>query len=793
LKYLFTILTLFTTLSLLAQKPVDDVDYKYNKSYLEQLIREQIDEYRINKKLPPFVKDNALATAAEDQSLFILKSGSLTHAQPSGKKDTPFKRVMFYNGMHGKVAENCYKIAFNTYMKLPGSSEKTKIKSYQSVANAIVLGWLSTKDDEEIINNSKYLNSGLSVILDEKNKTVIATHVVGSEPYLLPLGVKPNRDDYGIQGYDKNKCGELMKSYGYLPQLMSDNIFFKNGQIYFYFHDLALFQNVLKDAGDAIALDIISKNQFACNTGNKLYPSKIHTGIMLPPISKSHIFGKNELKDKGAIEVSLGPIPTYVDTNTAEFNLLIIKGGCLCQTIIYNSLGGENLHSLDMRLIMDTLSVTDKADSIMNIIEFTIPFEKNKTNYSDADIKPFLDSISLPKYELKKIAIMAFSSIEGEKKVNENLQKERAKTILKAMQKYNLKDVPATIKTEENWDGFFESLKGSPYEKDFKGKTKEEIRGIVNSDTLDYNLEPYLEAQRKVIITLTVEKVFMDESLYQMLPKYFENALRKKDFTKAKIYQSVMINNIRKGKMEKEVVLSPKLPHLKEAVSINNNQIAYRWQDEIKDSNNDSLNSHLLKEIEKQLIIAPENVYLQYNKIALRLLLWATKYSREPDHKELLKEIRALYNTNIEKWQISRLILNYNLVAADVYYEANKFKERDKALDEVQKILLQSNLTRDQVLKVADYFIFQMRIDWAIDLMKPLAEKPTIDEEFLYTFLSIAIYNKEKVPEAEYLQFMKKARQMNKERFCQLFGFPNMSFQLLKDLSVKELYCNSCH
>ena len=77
--------------------------------------------------------------------------------------------------------------------------------------------------------------------------------------------------------------------------------------------------------------------------------------------------------------------------------------------------------------------------------------------------------------------------------------------------------------------------------------------------------------------------------------------------------------------------------------------------------------------------------------------------------------------------------------------------------------------------------------------MKPWAEKPNIDEEFLYTFLSVAIYNKEMVPETEYLKFMERAKKMNKKRFCELFGFPNMSFQLLKDLPVKELYCNTCH
>ena len=77
--------------------------------------------------------------------------------------------------------------------------------------------------------------------------------------------------------------------------------------------------------------------------------------------------------------------------------------------------------------------------------------------------------------------------------------------------------------------------------------------------------------------------------------------------------------------------------------------------------------------------------------------------------------------------------------------------------------------------------------------MKPWVMKSTIDEEFLFTFLSVAIYNKKIVNEKEYIALMERAKAMNKNRFCKLFGFPNMSFQLLKDLPVKKLFCETCN
>ncbi len=776
-----------------AQKPNDDANLKkFHPEYLAELIEKQINDFRVENNVHPLKKDPILFLAALDQSDYNLKSGRVSHAQTLKKKATPFDRVIFYEGMHGYVAENCQQVVIGSKVKVPGSKKGMVIKSYQHVANYIVQEWMKAKGGKEILLDITSFRISTAFAIDPKKKMIYATQLYGSEPFILPLGVKPQKDDFKIEPYNKSKCTNLESKFGYLPELMSDNIFFKNGQIYFYFHDLELFKGVLKENNDGIALDIVSRNQFECGTGNKYYPSSIHKGIMLAPYSKSHILGKNELKDANQIEVSLGPIPEYVDTNNVEFNLLMIQNGCLCQTIIYNSLGGENLHSLDLNILMDTLSVSNQADSVMNQLTFTIPFERNKSQYSAADIKPFLDSLSLNRYDLKKIDVIAYSSIEGGIEGNKIIQKKRANSILEAIKKYKVQTVETSVTTEENFDGFYESIKGSPYEMELKQFTKERLREIVNSDTLDYNLEPYLEGQRKAKVILTVEKIFMDEALFNVLPKRFEEALKKKNFTKAKVYQSVMLNNVGNGKISKDEIIKPKIPHFKETASLINNQIAFKWFNS-EATNSDSLHKYLARDIETMLRIDPTNSYLQYNKLVLRLLLWSERADRE-DPKYLLRDIKQLLSTtNIENWQINRLILNYNVIAADYYYDNKLFREREKALDEVRKILLSSKLDRDQTFKIANYFMFQLRIGWAIEIMKPFAEQQDIDEEFLFTFLTVAIYNKEKVPQKEYEVFMKRAKEMNKERFCKLFGFPNMSFQLLKDIAVKELYCKTCN
>lgn len=792
MKYNFLLFFILFQCFAKAQHPDDALKIKkINDTYLATLLTEKINEIRMQENQHALKIDAKLTEIAKDQTEYNLKSGKPENTQSNKKKATLSDRIIFFEAMHGVAAENSTKISLEMNVKIEGEKNRRSLKSYQELVDFVVNSWLKDKNSKSTIFNISFYSIGTGISVDKKEKAIYINQIFATEPFILPPGVPSTKDDYKIEPYNKTKCADLEKGYSYLPELMSDNIFFKDGQIFFFFHDLALLKNVLKDNKDGIALDIITKDQFECGSGNKYYPSKIHSGIMLPPIYKAQLFNKNPLEKENQIEVSLGPIPNFVDTNTTEFNLLIIKDNCLCNTIVYNSLGGENLKSLGLSLMLDTLSISKQADSVSSVLKFTIPFDKNKSIYKKEDIKPFLDSLNLKKYDLQKIEVFAYSSIEGRMKENVKLQEKRAKSIIDAIQNYNVKNVETSISTEENWDGFFESIKGSPYENDFSKLSKEEVRKIVNSDSLNYNLEPYLEDQRNAKIVLSVEKIYMNDELIKVLPLRYKESLRKKEYEKALLYQSVIFSNIENGKIDKEILAEIKIPFTKETVRLNNNLIAFRWLF-TETNNKDSLNAYLVRDIITQLRIEPTNPYLLYNKTTLDLLMWTEKYERVKDPKFLLKDIKSMYNMGLESWKISQLLLNFHIIAADYYYETMKFDERDRSLNEVKKMLLQSQLNRDQTFRIAQYFIFQMRINWTIELMKPWAEKPNIDEEFLFTFLSAAIYNKKLVPEKEYLQFMEKAKTLNKERFCNLFGYPNMSFQLLKDLSVKKMYCESC-
>jgi hypothetical protein len=80
---------------------------------------------------------------------------------------------------------------------------------------------------------------------------------------------------------------------------------------------------------------------------------------------------------------------------------------------------GFYFDTLTNKSAFDT-SLTEQERYILQnkVLRFEIPFEKNKSEYSSADIKPLYDSLNLTDFNIKKITIRAYSSIEGNEERN---------------------------------------------------------------------------------------------------------------------------------------------------------------------------------------------------------------------------------------------------------------------------------------------------------------------------------------------------------------------------------------
>lgn len=776
-----------------AQRLSDHVMFEeFNKSFLRTEVIKALNHFRKANNVDTLQEDQALNEAADDQASFMRKQESVTHDQPGKNVATPQERAITHNGLFSEVSETVQSVAIGSKSRIKGSKDRIEVKQYKHVIQVILGMITSSADKKEALLNPELTHVGVGLAADAQNEVIYITILYGNEPYEIPGGARIDRDAFGLKPFDKNECGAIDRDYPYLAELLSDNIYVEEGKLYFYFHDLQFFKTLISEPKDGIAIDIVNREQYGCEKGNRIYPSDIHKGVLLKPLYKNELFRGNETKSDGELWVPVSNMPLYADTLNSEFNLLIIKNGSVCQTIYYNNIGGANLDLMNINWALDTIQVSTKADSVKKTLEFDIPFEQGKFYYQLEDIKPILDAIQLHKYDIKEIELTAYSSIEGTEDVNKELQNKRAQSILDAIEEYKLTDVNKTIVTRENWEDFKALISESPYAKEFEGLTNEQIRRIVNSDTLDYSLEPYLRDQRKAHLKITVESVYMDSSLARVLVERMREAVQEKDGRQARLLQSMLMYEYNQGNVALADIVQFDIPQIKELLPVLANQIVLKAGTQLE-----ALSDSMLAIIDQRLIalkiIEPENPFLNYNQCLIDLLRWSRNYDYIVKPEELGSRIKKLYATRMPNFKVTRLLLNFNIVAAEYYYEKKMFSERDDALEELRKFLVSADLDRDQTYLIANYFMFQMKLKWAIEMMLPFSKKQDIDEDFLFSFISIAIYDKSQVSEDLLVELLNRAQKMNKDRFCKLFGYPNMSFQLLANKKIKSAYCSVCN
>jgi outer membrane protein OmpA-like peptidoglycan-associated protein/uncharacterized protein YkwD len=796
-------LLLLSNLLVWCQKPNRAIDFKNpDVTLLESLIREKINSYRQEAGLHKLNQDSILHEAAKSQAKYNYKNASVESNQKSKKLATPALRVNHFGGYHSHVNELNNVIVMEEKTRVKGIRGRVILTTYEEAANAIVAPWINGRNLKALLKNEDLYTIGTGVVFVPDQKLIIATLVMASETYRKVPNTDYSKKSFKIKPYNKDVCKKYEREFGYLPELLSSSIKVEQGKIHFNFHDLTLLSTLLNHRKDGLAVDLVLRNQFSCGEGNREHPAPVETGLLLKPVYKGKLLRKNPLKEDNAFSAYLGDIPPQLEQEEMEINLVVIQEKCHCESILPNNVGGKNLKLLDIDFAIDTISISEDIDSLSRQINFTIPFEKNKAAYEVEDIKPILDSIQLNRYDIKQINITAYASIEGNAANNERLQQQRAQSILSAIQQYQLQQVKTSITTYENWDGFYASIANSPYFEQFKGLDTAQTRALVNSDTLGYDLEPYLEDQRKAEVNIRVESIYIDSLNPEVLPEKFKKALTNNEHIQAKGIQSIMLTNVAHDVLEDSVLFPTyQIAYYPENMPIMNNILAAKAKYNPKKKEMADLFEELKEEINRFSGIAPDNAHLLFNKQLVELYYWSENIhylmvdeeAKIDQPKDLYKAIRKLYNTKIDNWKVNQLMLNYYIIAADFYYEHKDYAAREKSLKKVKRLVERSKLDQEQTYTMAGYFMFQMRMDWAIEIMLPFIESGDFSEDFLFRLLSIAIYDEKQVPETRFIRYLNMAKTLNEERYCALFGAPNMSFQLFENKTIKADFCATCN
>ena len=801
-QYLLLIIILLNSVQLFSQNQQDNDSLKhpdyyqtidiedFNSKLLQQILEDEINAVRVKQEMDSLKRNVILQNAAEDQSEYMAAKDMATDLQ-GGKKKTIGKRIEYYGGSNNG-AEIVTKM----------SPKKGKFfLSYKQLAQDIMFRFLKSKKTSVYIVNPVYVFCGIGAELNNAGKKVYVSVVFGNydsfnngaerrDEMDIPFSTKK----YGLKHRDEKICRKT-KKFKNLSSLQ-ESLYVEQGKIYFQYNHLKALRKLIKDSKDGLAVDIVQKVQFGCTGDNIMDNTLVNRGIMQKRLYANKLYKKNLITDdkqrKTKIKVLLGTIPPELD-GEYEINLMIIKQKHVCKECTpVAHLEGAVEYNKELDLLADTVQTdvepyTPKPEK--NVLTFKIPFEKNKFKYQKEDIEPFIKKLKEPDFIIEKLKITAYSSIEGNDANNKQLQEKRAKSIVSALSQRQKTEIKPEIITGYSWDDFKRDLAGTEYDNLTK-MSMTQAQQYIKDNGLSKKLEPYLKNERYGTIELYVSYEIQGDKEQQYVVNRFNKAVKNNDKELALSIQKFIFKKVLADKYDSLAVSNQEIPMNSGMAGLYMNKL---WLQ--KYIRSDFLDESYCNKIDALSHLVPENYYLKFNSIYCKIHN-KLSYADEAEIDKYQKLIDDLYKTSLSKETIDLLNLEFQINVIQAIDTTDTpsplVKEKLQKIKEIANID-QTNDDWQNAMKLSYIFVQAKDFDFAAKILEPFIYDKSVYEELLYNYIYLCTYTDARIFSNRFVYAMRKAQAMNPKRFCEMFAKKKISFQVLRNSLVKEIYCQYCN
>jgi hypothetical protein len=604
-----------------------------------------------------------------------------------------------------------------------------------------------------------------------------------------------NTFDIVFPGAERDQvCKACFEVFNQKPKETQFSIVREGANLFFEVNDKEWFKRLIKNDGDGIAIDVVNKNRYDCNESS--LEQKQIKGILLKPIYGSKLFETMKPRGTTHFRVLVGRLNPDMMNKELEYNILFLSNKNLCRYQVIYNLASYPWDLLDMGMYLDSLTYNnqgiksngDKGMILKNkTIVFKIPFEKNKATYSQADIKPIYDSLRLTDFNIKSINIVAYASIEGSVDRNLELQVQRAKSIVEALQSFQKPTIKTEVTSSENWVEFLNDIKSTKYS-DWGALSKDQIKSkLVGNVSKEF--EPILQKHRKAVVRLELDKIDRYENMTaDVLITKFNEALQADKLEEAHEIQNSIFKKMQSKTVHPNLLMKMQLPKQLKYVPFLNKNAAFRYSLDEKDM---LIVYNELLELEK---LAPKDEKVRYNLTALQIKLWRYKAidTKEADVKTQIMDLKKY---NIANPLIDRMLVNFHIVKAENQMRERDYKNKDVSVTFIENNYKKFPLSDSDYLSLAQFFTYYANLDKAVALLDKKSRQIDIDEDLLFYYLNLTMINNELTQKQEYRTILLNASSINKKRFCKLFNpieKEGVTFQLLENDYLRSAYCENC-
>ena len=605
---------------------------------------------------------------------------------------------------------------------------------------------------------------------------------------------------YGINFSGENmlqRCQRCIEVFKQKPKevkfsVKKDSI----GNLFFEITNKEWFNLLFENELDGIALDIVSKEKYDCSI-SYISDDEDIKGLLSKPVYTKELKSGLKPYDETRYRVKIGQLLKRDLNKELEFNILFLSNNNLCNYYTIFDLDSYNWGLLDMGMYLDSLTYKTRLGKALDednyslkykTLKFKVPFKKNISVYSQNDIKPLYDSLRLTDFNIKKINIRAYASVEGSLERNIVLQKQRANSIAKALQSFQTPTIVTEIFTSENWVEFLNDIDGTNYAY-LAELSKRQIKGKLRGNTA-IKLEPILKNHRKAVITLQLEKKdkYKNKSGEELL-YLFHTSIAEERIDKALEIQNSIFEKLKNDEISPDYLNTMVIPKQIKYIDLLNKNASFKY---LMNDDNVITTYNELKDLEK---IAPENGKVKYNIAAIKFRIWQNNIQFVDEYK-FQEEIYELRDYGIFPSFVDRMLVNFHLIKAELFMREGDYNNKDKSVKYIYDNYKKFPMTDFDHLSLAQYLTYFSNYGRAVRVLNKKVKSIDVDEDLLFYYLNLTLVNDRLTRRPGYRTTMLNAINMNRERYCKLFnplGEGGVTFQLLDNKYIRKTYCENCN
>ncbi len=760
--------TVFIFLTLFISSPIFSQLSEHEISYFTQCLTEKVNELRISKDLNALEPDKDLEQAATMHSKYMARVNRLSHKEASSKLRTPDKRVQKFSNEFELVGEN---ILF-----IENTRKKYKDEQIEELALQMFTMWKESPGHYANMIHPQYKLSGFGFAKSKSGK-LYATQVFGTKGIVIENQLSKNA--FGIKEKGQ-RCKEILNGKRNFVVNMGNAIHIRGNKVMLYYHSKRIFNEMLKDQSDGLAIDLVEKDQFTCDSENLLDFNAVYDGVLLKPVYKDELFNENQAQGDYRLVSQVGTVPEHLLGKELSPSLVYIKNGTGCDYIYPVNIPNDNYDLVPIEpKLLNPQQYPFLKKGIVGTRTLYFDFSRGKTSPDFQDFDSSFDGDPV------KIDIVSYSSIEGDSVRNEALMKGRAEYIRSYLNKNKeLASIKKSNKSEENWETMFFQLDLLGLDS-LKCKSKDELRKFVVQDQM-HNWDSLLYLQRRSFATIYYNgKLDSKDSLFYS--QNFYSAIENKNMALANraLAEMYMQENV-------EVVFAPHVfdlfnqePKLvQNAAAILAKSYLYNWDTSIR------FLHHWLNQTEKLNQDALYNLSILYCKVTSEVLnSWDVSKSVFAKIVEPNK-VKEIISQFVGKDENNKLLLNYHLTAIQ-YYGQNNYQS-----GLAESFLFIENYFEDRILEMSDevklclFFNSWSRYDLTVSHLFKRINEREFNEEAAFVLAKTTMGYPYNLTDAEIKKVMQRAFRKNKQKWCYWI---EDEFQLLRNKDVKLMYCQECN